>query len=489
MSVSTWPSAVGGYPDPPQPSYALGDVGLLQAPVVDDVLPADGSELDALTRSLVRDAVVYGLPVVLQYEHLLHLALDPDHPSYVGFNVLRHEDAPAGPAYTGFKTPNADTLYSSAWVDLTGGPVALDVPAMGARYYTAHFLDLFSNAVNLSTRTLGADGGRVWLATTDWEGEVPEGTRVLRVATPYLWLLLRVFVRDADDLPIGRVFQRLVTLTPVAASPDVAPDAGEGDADDQVLWPVLSAPAEELGAEEFLAVLDHCLRHSPHPAQEDALVHRFAAIGVGGRTAFDCDGWSWSRREALRQGYDDALALVRSVLTRRGIPAGDAGWRTLRSGTYGFNYLHRAATNYQGLGATIREESGPYTTFVDGSGEPLDGGRDYLLRLDPPPPVDAFWSVSAYDVGTRELVANPAERYSVNDHSRGLLVGDDGSVELRLTSRAGADAGPNVLPVPPGRFYLVLRAYLGGEAVLDGSWTPPPVLPLDIPTSSDEETR
>lgn len=471
MSVSTWPSAVGDYPAPPRPSYALGDVGLLQAPVVDDVLPADGPELDALTRSLVRDAVVYGLPVVLQYEHLLHLALDPEHPSYVGFNALRHEDQPAGPGYPGFKTPNADTLYSSAWADLTGGPVELDVPAMGTRYYTAHFLDLFSNAVNLSTRTLGPDGGRVWLATTGWDGEVPGGIRVLRVATPYLWLLLRVFVRDTDDLPTGQGLQRLVTLTPVVPS--------EGDEDDDA-WPILSAPAEELGPEEFLAVLDHCLRHSPHPVQEDALVHRFTAIGLGTHRPFNCDGWSASRRAALRQGYDDAFALVRSVLTRRGTAAGDAGWRTLRSGTYGFNYLHRAATNYQGLGATVREESGPYTTFVDGSGDPLDGGLDYLIRLDPPPPVDAFWSVSAYDVETRELVANPAERYSVNNHSRGLVVGTGGSVTLRLTSRASANAEPNVLPVPPGRFYLVLRAYLGGEPVLDGSWTPPPVMPVGV---------
>lgn len=469
MSLSTWPSAVGGHPDPPRPSYALTDVGLLQAPVVDDVLPADGPELDALTRSLVRDAVVYGLPVVLQYEHLQHLALDPGHPSYVGFNVLRHEDAPAGPGYPRFRTPNADTLYSSAWVDLTDGPVELHVPAMGRRYYTAHFLDVWSNAVNLSTRTLGPDGGLVWLATTDWVGEVPEGTRVLRVATPYLWLLLRVFVRDGDDLPTARAQQRLVTLTSL----------GPGAANDDDVWPILSAPAENLGALEFLTVLDHCLRHVPHPVQEDALVHRFAAIGLGTHTPFECESWSASRLEALRQGYDDAYALVRSTLTRRGTPAGDAGWRTLWSGAYGFNYLQRAATNYQGLGATIREESGPYTTFVDGTGEPLDGSRAYYLRLAPPPPVDAFWSISAYDVETRELIANPADRYSINDHSPGLVVGDDRSVELRLTNRASADAAPNVLPVPPGRFYLVLRAYLGGQAVLDGSWTPPPVLRSD----------
>lgn len=478
MSASTWPSAVGGYPDPPRPSYALGDVGLLQAPVVDDTLPADGPELDALTRSLVRDAVVYGLPVVLQYEHLLHLALDPDHPSYVGFNALLHEDAPAGPAYPGFKTPNSDTLYSSAWLDLTGGPVELDVPAMGSRYYTAHFLDLFSNAVNLSTRTLGPEGGRVWLATTDWRGEVPPGTRVLRTATPYLWLLVRVFVRDADDLPAAREQQRRVTLArvePIAAT-------GEDGA-----WPKLSGPAEQLVAEEFLAVLDHCLRHSPHPVQEDALVHRFGAIGLGTRIPFDCGGWSGSRREALRRGYDDAIALVRSVLTRRGTAVGDAGWRTLRSGAYGFNYLHRAATNYQGLGATVREESGPYTTFLDVTGAPLVGSRDYVLRLSPPPPVDAFWSLSAYDVETRELVANPAERYSVNNHARDLAVGDDGSVEIRLRNDVRADETPNTLPVPPGRFYLVLRAYLGREAVLDGSWTPPPVVPVDL--GSDGGTR
>jgi hypothetical protein len=447
-------------------SYSLRDVDLLSTSTLPDLVPTDPEVRDPWLRSLARDAAVHGLPAVLQYEHLHALAVDATDPDHVGFNALRHDAAPAGPEYVRFRTPNADTLYSHGWVDLTSGPVQLDVPAMGPRYYTAHFLDMWSNAVNLSTRTLGPEGGRVWLTTTDWAGEAPESVRVVRMSTPYQWLLLRVFVRDPDDLEEARALQQAVRLTPTGRPAD-----GDGRAP----WPRVSGPAEDWDALEFFTVLDDCLRRNGCPVEESALVARFRALGIGADQPFDAARAPEHLREALRVGHAEALAVVRSVLTLRGVAAGGNGWRTLHSGSYGVNHLHRAATNYQGLGATVREESGPYTTFVDSAGDALDGSRDYVLRLDPPPPVDAFWSLSAYDRETRHFVPNPADRYSVNDHSRGLVTADDGSVEIRLTSRTTGAEGPNTLPVPPGGFYLVLRAYLGRAPVLDGSWTPPPV--------------
>ena len=160
-------------------------------------------------------------------------------------------------------------------------------------------------------------------------------------------------------------------------------------------------------------------------------------------------------RSAIASGHADALALIRGVREQRG-EAGPTGWRTLSSGAYGFNYLHRASTNYVGLGATVREESGAYTTFVDGDGQPLSGSAEYRLALAPPP-VDAFWSLSAYDVDTRELVPNPIARYVINGQMPGLRWQPDGSLDVALAYREPASGFHNWLPIPAGRFYLVLR--------------------------------
>src|SRR5699024_9438997 len=135
------------------------------------------------------------------------------------------------------------------------------------------------------------------------------------------------------------------------------------------------------------------------------------------------------------------------------------------------NYLHRAATNFVGLGGTTREESGPYTALIDADGVQLDGrAGPYRLRFTPPP-VDAFWSVTVYDRATRGLVPNPLERYAVNTLTEGLRPRSDGSLLLHLDHEPGPEDA-DWLPIPQAPFYLVLRAYLGRREVVDGTWIP-----------------
>lgn len=459
-----WRSRMAGYPVQPRASYALSDVDLMQAVELPDIVPAAGQ--DSWARALALEATVYGLPAVYRYVQMHATALDRTNPSYVGFNSFRHERTLAGPGYSPFRTPNVDTLYSHAWLDLSRGPVEVTVPAMEGRYYTVHLLDAYSNATNLSTRTWGPDGGTVWLATPEWEGSVPDGVPVFRVASPYLWVLLRIFVRGAADLPAVHALQDAVALTPTAAGVGAPPR-----------WLSVPADAESLDATTFLAVLDLCLTLNGHPVQEDALVYRLRGLGIGGIPPLDPQEWSAELRASIERGFAEAMDLIRGVREQRGEPAGTSGWRTLRSGAYGFNYLHRAATNYVGLGATVREESGAYTTFVDEASEPLVGSRSYRLRLAPPPPVEAFWSLTAYDVETRELVTNRMDRFVVNSETTGLSWGADGSIEVILASDEPVEGRSNWLPVPKGRFYLVIRAYLGGPEIVDGTWTPPGVVP------------
>nr|WP_312007182.1 DUF1254 domain-containing protein [Nocardioides alcanivorans] len=148
-------------------AHDLREVDLLAARPVPDVAWADPDA--EVTRGLARDAIVYGLPAALQYANLYRSVLRPGAPRR--FNEWHHDRQLATPTYAEFRTPNVDTLYSTAWLDLSRGPVELEVPAMGERYYTVNLLDVHSNAVNLSTRTLGpgADGsGSSLLVGTVW---------------------------------------------------------------------------------------------------------------------------------------------------------------------------------------------------------------------------------------------------------------------------------------------------------------------------------
>ncbi len=121
---------------------------------------------------LATDATIYGLPSVFQYAQLYEQAVDVSSASYTGFNRFLHQRDIATPEFAAFKTPNVDTLYSNAWLDLSGGPAIIEVPPIEDRYYTLQFVDMYGNSTNLSSRTVGPGGGRFFVATTTWDGDV-----------------------------------------------------------------------------------------------------------------------------------------------------------------------------------------------------------------------------------------------------------------------------------------------------------------------------
>lgn len=461
MTSAGWPSRFTPY-GVVGTSHDLAAMDLLAADLVPDVQLPPGPARSAWLRSIARDAVIYGLPAALQYAHLFHHVVRPGRE----LNSWQHGRVLAAPGYGEFRTPNVDTLYSTAWLDLTGGPVEVTIPPMGERYYTINLFDAHSNAINLSTGTVGPDGGRILVVGPTWPGEPAAGVRVLRIGARFVWALMRIFVRSGADTAAVHALQDRVTLTSVADAarplrPDEWPPVPEDDAFD---------------GRSVLVALDEILRRNGHPIQDEALIAPFRALGVGGTVRLDPGSWADDVRHAVETGYEDAMALVHAALPCRGRAVGDAGWRLLSSGAYGYNYLHRAATNYVGLGGTTREESGPYTTVVDRDGRQLDGSAaSYRLRFEPPP-VDAFWSLTVYDLASRGLVANPIERYAINSLSEDLPWRPDGTVDIHVGIRPGPD-GTAWLPAPDAPFYLVLRAYRGHPAVVDGQWVPCPVVP------------
>nr|WP_314443477.1 DUF1254 domain-containing protein [uncultured Sphingomonas sp.] len=453
-----------GGAQPMAPSYDQRLAAQHDPSTAEDTIPNDPAARQRNAQVIASEATIYGLPAVLQYAEMHAQALDRSSTRYTGFNRFAHDRTLAGPDYAAFKSPNSDTLYSNAWLDLTGGPVLIDVPPVPLRYYTLNFFDAYGNASNIGTRTFGSGGGRYLIAPVTWKGEVPAGATLFRVATPRMWVLMRIFAQKPAEVAVVRSLQDQVTVT------SLRPPAPAEDVADTV--PPLSAKGSGI---EFLAILDKVLRTNGFPIEEAALIHRFRSIGVGLGKPFDPAALDPATKAGVEAGYADAMGIVHASRSQLGIATG-TGWNRIEKGRYGFNYLNRATINYVGLGANVSEENYSFNTFSDGSGAPLDASRaSYTLTLAPPPPTNAFWSLTLYDAATSRLFPNELGRYLVNDRTPDLIRAKDGSVTI-VIQRSRPKGRTNWLPAPAGPFYLALRAYLPQPELLTGKWLPPPVI-------------
>ncbi|MTV23903.1 DUF1254 domain-containing protein [Nitriliruptoraceae bacterium ZYF776] len=440
----------------PRAPYDLHEVDQLRLAVGADMVPEAEHARTMLARSLAFDATVYGLAAVHQYAQMCPQVSGP---TAVGFNVFDHQTELATPGFAPFRTPNVDTLYSNAWLDLTAGPVALHVPAMGARYYTLQFCDAHANATNLSSRTVGPDGGDFLVTLPGWSGVVPPGHEVFTVATPHVWILMRIAF-DGTDAGLDEV-RSLQSEVAVQAPPRSA-----------TVSPAVTLDSVEEHPEHFLAALDAVLRTNGTPWDEVALVRRYRPIGVGGPDPFDAARLDTATRIGIALGFREAMDVVRSSRSQFGEHTA-SGWMTGTVGENGFHYLRRAVQNFVGTGGNVREEKIFFVAFDDGDGVPLDGATaNYLVTFAPQPPVHGHWSLTMYDVVTRGLVANTLERYAVGPWTPG--VPGDGPVTIEIGARDGG-RGDVFLPAPTSGFYVDLRLWQPAQTIRAGAWTPPAI--------------
>lgn len=440
------------------PAYDPSGADQFQFARLGDTVPAEPAARRLWARSLAFDATLYGTVAVLEYRQIYTQAVDRQDPGFVGFNRFAHGRALAGPDYRPFKSPNADTLYSNAYLDLRDGPVLFEVPDTSGRYYTANFLDIYGNATNISTRTHGAGGGRYLIAPVGWQGTVPEGVTLFRVTTPIMWVLLRVLVDGPAGLRAAHALQDRFHLTGPATAPSATP-----------AWP----DGRDKSALGFFRILDFILRQCGHPKGEDALVYRYQALGLAGHRALDEIAADPEIRTGMEQGFAEARQVIEASTAQNGRRVGL--WsEPVDIGRYGYNYLYRSSINTLGTGANVVDENYPFTTFLDADGKRLDGAKGtYELRLSPPPPARYFWSVTVYDAGTRTLHPNATGKYVIGDRTPGLVRDKDGGVTIRFQAKPVSGKGKtNWLPIPEGPFYVAIRAQGPEPDLFNGNWRP-----------------
>ena len=372
-------------------------------------------------------------------------------------NRLAHRQNLSGAGERTVTTPNNDTLYSSAWLDLSGGPVVLSLPPLPDRYHSVALIDVYTdNIAVLGTRDGGGRGGRVMIVGPDWQGMAPEGARLIRATTNDIWMLIRVLVTGESDLADARTAQAAFQLE--------AAEVGR---------PFLHTVPTDPGPSDFINVVGEMLGRSPIPSDAARRSAGLDALGIGPGARFDELGW-WAR-----QVWHFGLPLARARLDNPGGPDLFQGWtRPVPGvGNAGDNDAVRARVALIGFGALPPEEAIYYRCVTDGSARPLEGSQRYRLHLAAGgPPADGFWSVSLYERtpdGRLFFHDNPLARHALGDRSPGLVRNADGSIDILIQAQMPAGGPSNWLPAPSGRFELALRAYLPSPALAGGDWSPP----------------
>ncbi len=440
-------------------------------------LPTIAAALDRKEATeIARDAYVYGVPMVSDYATIYTFSIDPKSPEYKGpFNSVLNVARVFTPEDKGFVTPNSDTPYTFMGLDLRAEPMVITVPKMEKnRYFVFQLMDLYTfNFDYIGTRTTGNDGGTYMIAGPDWKGEDPKGvTKVIRSETQFVNVIGRTQLFNPGDLDnvkkiqAGYKLQSLSEFEGKARIPEPATD-----------WIRPIRPADQKTDPKFYNVLAFLLQFTPTHPSETELRARFEMLGLKAGEKFDVAALSPDIKEALSDGMKEGQ---KQIDDRRATLHGDSS--TL-FGTREFlknDFVARAAGTQVGIGANSREEA-LYPIFEkDAEGAPLDGSKGkYTLRFEGGefPPVNAFWSVTMYDLPGQLLVANPLNRYLINAPMVPDLKKDvDGGVTIYIQHETpGGDKEANWLPAPNGPFMMAMRYYLPKPELLDGSWKSPVV--------------
>jgi hypothetical protein len=411
---------------------------------------------------------LYGYPLVL---------MDVSRASWpVPANRFSHAQEFPDDRFTDVVSPNVDTLYSVAWLDLAKQPIVLGVPDVGRRYYMMQLLDAWTNVFAApGTRTTGNGKGAFAIIGPDWRGEVPFGVEAIQAPTNMVWLLGRTYTAGKRDYESVHAIQREYQLVPLTAWAKAAERAAAIAPLGSTAEPPVSQ-VDKLAAGPFFARLAEAMKGNPPADDDEPLVRRLGELGIAPGAAFDLAHLPPSIVDAIEAGVAAARARLRGAALES-LGKMEHGWRVrLDLGHYGTNYEQRAAIAMMGLGANLAADAVYPGTDIDAGGQPLSGQNRYVLRFPPGelPPVKAFWSVTMYNEN-HSLVANPLARYALGDRDP-MRAADDGTLEICIQHD---DPGPewraNWLPAPAGDFKLGMRLYFPKQAVLDGRWRPPPV--------------
>lgn len=428
-------------------------------------------EVDDL-RTAAREAWLYGLPLIeLARIRAAAIGARPQ-AGTPGYNAFAHARDVAGPASRDFSAPEADVLYSSAWINLAAGAAKIYAPPTGGRYQCLTVTDMYGNALAaVDAAEAGHTGREITLigppgrlAVAGYTAPMPRLPTLgpaIHAPGPWVWAVVRTQVVGQADLANAHALQDELDIR-VKTKPAA---------------PAQPTPLDAAWSDYFYAV-QQLINENPPPASEALFFRRIAPLQVGEDGGFENARFADPDIGGILTGVEDARTLV--AQTRA--DAGAFAWVYPKPdfADFGMDVLYRARSVLSQPGAPPPARVTTLRAVGPGGELSFASNGYYHLNLPEPPPADGFWTVTLYEAtpdGRLFLADVPAGRASVGDRSVGLKRRPDGGLDIWIgrTDPGGARTS-NWLAAPAhGSFALLLRAYAPGAALTERRYHPPPV--------------
>ncbi len=432
--------------------------------------------------SIATEAYIYGYPLVtmdMTRKQLTNVAVpDAAHAPMGQMLKLRTYPAVDNHAVT---APNADTLYTTAWFDVTHEPWILSVPDMGDRYFLLPMLSGWTDVFQVpGKRTTGGKAAKYAITGPGWSGKLPDGVTEYKSPTGIVWLLGRIYCTGTpEDYKAVHALQDKFELVPLSAyGQKYTPVPGEVDANFDMKKGVRDQ-VDALGVYEYFSYLAKLMKTNPPAAADAPLVARMAKIGLVPGQEFDSSKLDAFDKEAIKAVPKTAQLKIMEYFKKAAEPVNGWTYITKNIGIYGTDYIQRALVTAIGLGANRPQDAIYPTSQKDATDKEYDGNKHYVMHFDKGqmPPVDGFWSLTMYDKDYF-FVPNSLNRYTLSSRNK-FVTNADGSVDLYLQAdNPGKAKEANWLPAPKAKFIPMLRLYWPKEtppSLIDGSWKPPAI--------------
>ncbi len=335
-----------------------------------------------------------------------------------------------------FLTPNTESIYCGAWLDLSKGPMVVESPPN-----TLGICDDFWFRYVADLGNAGPDqgrGGRFLFIGPDYDGPIPPmGFHVFRSQTNNNLVMWRGFLVDGDPKPGVENIKKHARIYPLA----------------KIRKPprqkFINASGKHLNTIHandytFFEEVDRAIQEEPAGSGDPELLGQLASIGIKKGEEFRPDA---RMRKILTDAAAIGNGIVRSTLfqTRdeRAFLYKNSAWRTaFIGGNHEFTvdnvrlldarsmFFYYATMITPAMTIKMVGTGSQYAmAAADADGEVLDGGKTYKLTLPQNVPAKNFWSIVVYDNQTRSMLQTDHQFPSLNSQ-RGVQVNKDGTTDI-----------------------------------------------------------
>ncbi|WP_324353009.1 DUF1254 domain-containing protein [Methyloceanibacter sp.] len=453
--------------------------------------------LDELEFQQATQAYLWAMPLI----NTLGMKFGSEEVFGAGYNVLPVWKERLDPK-TLVTTPNSDVLYAMSYVDMgETGPIVFEAPPN----LQGILLDFWQRPIPVDGGTFFGDvglpgpdagkGGKFLVLPPGYDGDVPEGYYVYRSGTNNLFIFLRAFYQDPDDLtPAVKLMEQAkiypLNLPEDERKPMKFPNASgvsanmlprsDATAFEQLKW-LVDSEGESLASADGLGLLANVGIIAGRPFEPNA--KQRTILDAAAKTAYKTSRVIGTQPEIggrdLRVYKDRKWVNPINNVTEPGAEKTlDLTWRNKAAGFYEIEPRVWMFTDYYSLSpgmVSLTPGKGAFyvIAFEDADGDALSGDASYKVTLPPDVPAELFWSLTLYEAENASGLATDARRFPSLGSRDEPVQNADGTTTLYVGPKAPDGKEVNWLPTAPGRgFFAILRLYGPGEKAIDYSWTP-----------------